>query len=78
MTPARTRLDRAARLLDTPPAPPVPGQLAVELPADRPPRVCEHGNPRCGAVPVRPYPCGPRCEQHQPSITRPYFRRDKP
>ncbi|MFD8005720.1 hypothetical protein [Streptomyces mirabilis] len=33
---------------------------------------CEHGNPQCGARPVRPYPCGPRCDEHQPAITRPY------
>ncbi|MFF1686051.1 aromatic ring-opening dioxygenase LigA [Streptomyces sp. NPDC058254] len=69
---ARTRLDRAARLLDTPPASPVPGQLAVEV-DDRPPVVCGHGNPRCGAVPVRPYPCGPRCDEHQPAKTRPFY-----
>ncbi|MGC5398051.1 aromatic ring-opening dioxygenase LigA [Streptomyces sp. DT20] len=69
MTP-RARLDRARQLLDTPPPPALPGQLAV----DAPPVVCEHGNPRCGAVPVRPYVQGPRCAEHQPSITRPYFQ----
>jgi hypothetical protein len=79
MTPAE-RLDRARRHLDTPPPPALPGQLAVEATAaeDRPPRVCEHGNPQCGAVPIRPYPCGPRCEQHQPSTTRPYYTREQP
>ncbi|WP_225320904.1 hypothetical protein [Streptomyces luteolifulvus] len=34
---------------------------------------CAHGNPRCGAQPVRPYPCGWRCDDHQPARTRPYF-----
>lgn len=33
---------------------------------------CEHGNPQCGA-PARPYPCGTRCEEHQPSRTRPFY-----
>nr|WP_308800993.1 aromatic ring-opening dioxygenase LigA [Streptomyces polyasparticus] len=72
------RLTRTRRLLDAPPVKHVPGQLAVEveppLVEDAPPRVCQHGNPRCGAVPVRPYPCGLRCEEHQPARTRPYFR----
>lgn len=44
---------------------------------DRPPPVCEHGNPRCGATPVRPYVQGPRCETHQPANTRPYFQPPK-
>jgi hypothetical protein len=70
MTPAHASLDRAARLLDTPPPAPVPGQLAVDVVADdRPPKVCEYGNPRCGAVPVRPYPCGWKCDDHQPAKT---------
>jgi hypothetical protein len=43
---------------------------------DDPPRVCEHGNPRCGQIPVRPYPCGWRCDDHQPAVTRPYHRRE--
>ncbi|MET9253778.1 hypothetical protein [Streptomyces sp. NPDC003717] len=34
---------------------------------------CAHGNPRCGAHPVRPYPCGWRCEEHQPARTRPFL-----
>ncbi|WP_405561890.1 aromatic ring-opening dioxygenase LigA [Streptomyces sp. NBC_01180] len=71
MTPAAVALDRAARLLDQAPPPNVAGQLAVDLP----PRVCEHGNPLCGAVPVRSYVCGPRCDEHQPAHTRPYHRR---
>ncbi|MDQ0949306.1 hypothetical protein QFZ24_003229 [Streptomyces phaeochromogenes] len=66
------------RRLDEPPPENVPGQLAVEVEApaakDEPPKVCEHGKPRCGAVPVRFYPCGHRCEEHQPARTRPYFR----
>ncbi|MDJ1131747.1 hypothetical protein [Streptomyces iconiensis] len=33
---------------------------------------CGHGNPTCGRPDARPYPCGPRCEEHQPSRTRPY------
>ena len=33
---------------------------------------CGHGNPRCAAEPVHPYPCGPRCDEHQPSKTHPY------
>lgn len=72
MTP-RARLDRARQLLETPPPPPVPGQLAV----DAPPVVCKHGNPRCGATPTRPYVQGPRCKEHQPSITRPYFQLER-
>lgn len=36
------------------------------------PTRCEHGNPQCGAETVRPYPCGWRCDEHQPSRTRPY------
>lgn len=73
MTPS-ARLDRARQLLDTAPPPTVPGQLAV----DTPPPDCEHGNPACRAVPVRYYPCGYRCEQHQPSITRPYYQPRRP
>ncbi|WP_244409208.1 hypothetical protein [Streptomyces albofaciens] len=34
---------------------------------------CEHGNPGCGARPARPYPCGPRCDEHQPAHTRPFY-----
>ncbi|MFM9613887.1 aromatic ring-opening dioxygenase LigA [Streptomyces niveiscabiei] len=58
------------RRLDEPPPEPVPGQLAVEAPAakDKPPS-CEDGNPRCGVRPVRFYPCGYRCDEHQPSRT---------
>ncbi|MFZ3547728.1 hypothetical protein ACODT3_19335 [Streptomyces sp. 4.24] len=33
---------------------------------------CEHGNPQCGAETVRLYPCGFRCDEHQPARTRPY------
>ncbi|MFF1307288.1 hypothetical protein [Streptomyces sp. NPDC058307] len=33
---------------------------------------CGHGNPTCHDSEVRPYPCGPRCEEHQPARTRPY------
>ncbi|MFB6618904.1 hypothetical protein ACIGFK_07380 [Streptomyces sp. NPDC085524] len=33
---------------------------------------CEHGNPQCGAA-ARPYPCGPRCDEHQPGRTRPFY-----
>lgn len=36
---------------------------------------CEHGNPPCGDDEVRPYPCGPRCDEHQPART---FRRRTP
>ena len=63
------------RRLDEPPPENVPGQLAVDVPAgeDKPPPACGHGNPQCGARPVRFYPCGHRCEEHQPSKTRPYF-----
>lgn len=42
-----------------------------------PPPACDHGNPRCRARPVRLYPCGWRCEEHQPARTRPYFRADQ-
>lgn len=67
---ARRRLDRAARLLDTAPAATVPGQLAVDIAAeDKPPKVCHYGNPRCGAVPARFYPCGWKCDEHQPANT---------
>ncbi|MFF4523425.1 aromatic ring-opening dioxygenase LigA [Streptomyces bluensis] len=57
--------------LDEPPPETVPGQLAVEVPAaeDKPPKVCGYGNPRCGAVPVRFYPCGWKCDEHQPART---------
>ncbi|KUN96172.1 hypothetical protein [Streptomyces caeruleatus] len=34
---------------------------------------CEHGNPQCRDSQVRPYPCGPRCDEHQPARTRPYY-----
>ncbi|WND36952.1 hypothetical protein RI578_22860 [Streptomyces sp. BB1-1-1] len=30
---------------------------------------CEHGNPQCRDDDVRPYPCGPRCDEHQPART---------
>lgn len=30
---------------------------------------CEHGNPPCGAETVRPYPCGAKCDEHQPART---------
>jgi hypothetical protein len=74
MSAARVRLDRAARLLDSPPPEPVPGQLAVEdgghAHEDKPPKVCEYGNPRCGAVPVRPYVGGWFCDAH-PAGRRP-------
>ncbi|MEV4036398.1 hypothetical protein [Streptomyces umbrinus] len=33
---------------------------------------CEHGNPTCRDLAVRPYPCGPRCDEHQPAKTRPF------
>ncbi|MFF2367175.1 hypothetical protein ACFVU0_31340 [Streptomyces sp. NPDC058122] len=51
--------------------PDVPGQLAVDVPAgeDKPPNVCDYGNPRCGAVPVRFYPNGWKCDEHQPART---------
>jgi hypothetical protein len=74
MSAARARLDRAARMLASPPPEPVPGQLAVEVeqstPTDKPPKVCEYGNPRCGAVPVRPYIGGLFCDTH-PAGRRP-------
>lgn len=59
------------RRLDEPSAEAVPGQLAVEVPpaARRPSPECEHGNPRCGARPARPYPCGWKCDEHQPART---------
>lgn len=59
------------RRLDEPPAENVPGQLAVDVPAgeDKPPNVCDHGNPRCGAVPVRFYANGWKCDEHQPART---------
>ncbi|MCX5161905.1 hypothetical protein OOK39_21930 [Streptomyces sp. NBC_00264] len=40
----------------------------------RAPRPCEHGNPACENPDTRPYVCGPRCEEHQPANTRPYFQ----
>ena len=59
------------RRLDEPPPASVPGQLAVDVPADarKPSKVCEHGNPQCGARSARPYPCGWRCDEHQPART---------
>ncbi|MFB7029635.1 MULTISPECIES: aromatic ring-opening dioxygenase LigA [unclassified Streptomyces] len=65
---ARERLDRARRLLDTAPSTPVPGQLPLDR--ARPLPTCDTGNPRCGAAPARPYPCGWRCEAHRP-VPRP-------
>lgn len=73
MTP-RARLDRARQLLDTAPPALLAGQLAVE----EPPPVCEHGNPQCAATPTRPYVQGPRCAEHQPSTTRPYYQPRSP
>ncbi|MGC0427643.1 hypothetical protein RKD32_003998 [Streptomyces sp. SAI-195] len=35
---------------------------------DGPPR-CEYGRPQCGARPARPYPCGWKCDDHQPART---------
>ncbi|KUH38414.1 MULTISPECIES: aromatic ring-opening dioxygenase LigA [Streptomyces] len=61
-------LDRARRLLDEPPPPQVPGQLAADLPAlprPHPPLVCDVPQPRHDGR-VRPYPCGPRCDHHAP------------
>ncbi|WP_406124949.1 aromatic ring-opening dioxygenase LigA [Streptomyces canus] len=54
------------RRLDEPPPENVPGQLAVNVPAgeDKPPKVCDYGNPRCGAVPVRFYANGWFCDDH--------------
>ncbi|OII60884.1 aromatic ring-opening dioxygenase LigA [Streptomyces sp. CC53] len=58
------------RRLDEPPPESVPGQLAVDLAStDERPKVCDYGNPRCGAVPVRFYPNGWKCDAHQPSRT---------
>ena len=61
------------RRLDEPPPENVPGQLAVEVEAsavkDKPPIVCDYGNPRCGAVPVRFYANGWKCDEHQPART---------
>ncbi|MFE5851985.1 aromatic ring-opening dioxygenase LigA [Streptomyces sp. NPDC056500] len=67
------RLAAVRRRLDTAPPPAVPGQLTVEAPEQG--RPCEHGNPQCAALPTRPYVCGPRCDTHQPTNTRPYHRR---
>jgi hypothetical protein len=77
MSAARARLDRAARMLASPAPEPVPGQLAVEVPAveDKPPKVCEYGNPRCGAVPVRPYIGGWFCDTH-PAGRRPTLNKE--
>ncbi|MEU0675108.1 hypothetical protein ABZ330_19875 [Streptomyces sp. NPDC006172] len=36
---------------------------------DKPPPSCEYGNPRCHAQPARFYPCGWKCDDHQPSRT---------
>lgn len=72
MTP-RQRLDAARAHLDQPPAETLPGQLGLDVtpPAGgRAARDCDAGNPRCGARPVRPYPCGYRCDQHKPQPTR--------
>ena len=67
----RARLAAARALLDAPPPAALPGQAAIELPAqDRPPLTCDTGNPVCGA-PARPYAAGPRCERHRPRTYRP-------
>ncbi|MEU2180262.1 aromatic ring-opening dioxygenase LigA [Streptomyces thermolilacinus] len=59
-------LERARRLLDTPPPPHVPGQLAADLPAPPRPRlVCDVPQPQHDG-PVRPYLCGPKCDRHKP------------
>ncbi|MFK0069724.1 aromatic ring-opening dioxygenase LigA [Streptomyces sp. NPDC091046] len=59
-----------ARILAAPPPEQVPGQAALDVPAEeKPPPSCEHGNPRCHARPVRPYPCGWKCDDHQPAKT---------
>ncbi|MFG2650933.1 hypothetical protein [Streptomyces sp. NPDC048436] len=39
---------------------------------DKPPPSCEHGRTRCHAQPARLYPCGWRCDEHQPA--RAYHR----
>lgn len=68
------RLDRARARLDTPPAAPVPGQIGLALPKtdDKPPRVCEYGNPRCGAARPRFYPGGWFCDQHHAGRSTPH------
>ncbi|MFF5642101.1 aromatic ring-opening dioxygenase LigA [[Kitasatospora] papulosa] len=70
------RLDRVRQTLNAPPPAPVPGQLAVDV--EEPPPVCEHGNPQCAATPTRPYVQGPRCDEHRPAVTRPYFQPRRP
>jgi hypothetical protein len=58
-------LDRARQLLDQPPPPQVPGQLAADIPtARRPAPVCDIPGEHTGRV--RPYACGPRCSAHAP------------
>ncbi|MFD8611045.1 hypothetical protein [Streptomyces sp. NPDC059631] len=37
---------------------------------DKPPLTCDTGRPVCGA-PARPYPAGPRCDDHRPHSIRP-------
>jgi hypothetical protein len=36
---------------------------------EKPPPACDYGNPTCGARPARPYPNGPKCDEHQPART---------
>ncbi|MFJ2017219.1 aromatic ring-opening dioxygenase LigA [Streptomyces nodosus] len=71
MTPAtRARLDRVRRLLDTPSPERLPGQAAMDIPAEeKPPPTCDTGRPLCGA-PARLYPAGWRCDEHHPRSYR--------
>jgi hypothetical protein len=63
-------LERARRLLDTLPPPPLPGQTAVPMPPARPRLVCDVPQPQHDG-PVRPYHCGPRCDRHAPRARPP-------
>ncbi|MER8042563.1 aromatic ring-opening dioxygenase LigA [Streptomyces sp. NPDC094032] len=75
---AEQRLAAMRRRLDEPPPENVAGQLAVDVPAvvSPPPESCGYGNPRCEAVPARFYPCGWKCDEHQPART--HRRRTNP
>lgn len=64
----RARLAQARAYLDAAPPEGVPGQLDLAG-REAKPKVCEYGNPQCKATPARHYPCGWKCDEHQPART---------
>ncbi|GHC44284.1 MULTISPECIES: aromatic ring-opening dioxygenase LigA [Streptomyces rochei group] len=64
---ARRELDR---ILRDPPPDAVPGQAALDVPADQKPPGCDTGRPLCGK-PARFTTAGWRCDDHRPRSHRP-------